>query len=163
MPTTTLRILHTGPEPLDATSTLSPDLVQTVQRHPTLRIAVLTLPVGVRLGVFEPGLFSIRGGASATLILRSLTLLSAEAPTHAPGCRVSLRPPGFGLVDHDRELLRGSDDLETGLCPLAPRIPCPPGHAYVFDTRADGEQPGPHLLQMTLETAQLPAEMGAHA
>lgn len=152
---TTLRIVHRGTEPLDGTTPLTEDLLLTLRDDPRLTMAVLDLPPGTRFGVFGPGLLQRIAG---TQILRSVTLVSHAAPKHASGSRIALRPPGWDAPEHDRTLV----DLglhSAGLIPRMPAVPCPPGHSFVFDTRADGTEPGPHLIQLTFELARIPSEL----
>lgn len=155
---TTLRIVHQGTQPLDGTTPLPPSTLHTLREDATLGLAVLVLPPGTCLGLLDPGLLRRIGGPASSNVLRSLTLLSRGAPLHAPGTHVALRPPGFGNPAHDRVLV----DLGTfaeGLVPRMPVVPAPPGHSFVFDTRADGDAPGPHLIQLTFEPARLPSEV----
>lgn len=159
--TTTLRILHQGTEPLDGHTPLSERAIESIAHDRDLGMSVLVLPPGTRFGLLEPRLVA-RIGAQSASTLRSFTLLSHKAPRHEPGCTMSLRPPGFGDGKHDRVLLDlGAAGHREGLYPMAPRVPCPLGHAFVFDTTADGEDPGPHLVQLTFEPARLPAEIGS--
>lgn len=152
---TTIRIVHHGTEPLDGTTPLAEGLLHTLRDDPMLGMAVLELPPGTRFGVFDP---SVLQRIAGTQILRSVTITSRAAPEHAAGSCVALRPPGFETPKHDRTLA----DLGThreGLIPRMPAVPCPPGHSFVFDTRADGKAPGPHLIQLTFELARLPGEL----
>ena len=156
---TTLRIVHQGSQPLDGTTPLPPSTLHTLREDTKLGLAVLVLPPGARFGLLDPGILRRMGGPSASNILRSLTLISQGAHLHARGCRVALRPPGFGNPAHDRQLADLGIFAE-GLIPRMPAVPAPPGHSFVFDTHADGDAPGPHLIQLTFEPARLPSEIG---
>lgn len=152
---TTIRIVHHGTEPLDGTTPLSAGVLQTLQDDPALGLAVLVLPPGTRFGVLDPGLLQRLPG---THILRSVTLTSRAAPEHRSGSCVALRPPGFDNPEHDR-CLADLGAFQAGLIPRMPAVPCPTGHSFVFDTRADGRAPGPHLIQLTFEPTRLPTEL----
>lgn len=154
---TTLRIVHQGTEPLDGTTPIPQSALHMLREDPTRGLAVLVLPPGSRFGLLDPGFLQRLGGPSATTVLRSLTLVSQRAPGHAPGCHVALQPPGLRNPAHAR-ILADLGVFCEGLIPQMPAVPCPPGHAFVFDTRADGESPGPHLIQLTFEPARLPSE-----
>ena len=152
---TTIRIVHYGTEPLDGATPLDEGILRTLHDDPALGLAVLVLPPGVRFGVFDPSLLQRTAG---TNILRSVTLTSRAAAEHISGSCVALRPPGFENPEHDRVLADLGVHRE-GLIPRMPAVPCPPGHSFVFDTRADGKAPGPHLIQLTFELARRSSEL----
>lgn len=151
---TTFRVLVESDEPLDGVSPLS---VSDEVFDRTLGLGTIVVPVGRRFGVFDPGLFLRAGGQQSSHLLCSLTVLSRGAPEHAPDSFVALRPPG-SFTGLDRTLFTFAEEA-TGIVPMFPSLPIPPGHELVFNTVADGANPGPHLIQMTFEWARLPTEV----
>lgn len=158
---TTLRILVQNPAPLDGVTSLPPGCAEQIVDDRNLGIGILTLGPAQRFGVFDPGLVLRAGGRQSSHMLHSLTVLSCAAPLHEPGSSVSLRPQAFDGPLQDRVLADlGADLLHAqGLWPLVAWAPCPPRHVLAFDTRADGEMPGPHVVQMTWGGARLPSEL----
>lgn len=153
---TTLRIHIPHTSPLDGTTPLPRGC--SVRNDAIHGIQVVDLGPNDRFGALDPA--QIVTGRTGAYWVKHLTVVSKAGP-HAPGCFVGLLGPEVqGMTPLDPPPLpfvqfAAASELATGVLTEGLCMPIPPGHRIVFDTRADGDCPGPHVIQITL--APIPA------
>lgn len=146
-----IHIEHDGP--LDGETPLPPN--PTFQTDPSTGIVIVHVSPEHKFGRLEPGRV-FAGQHSAELWLTHLSLVSTEG-NHAKGSFVGMLGPTIPDVTPSSpaplRLLDFGAHSETrmGIIPEGIATLVPVGHALVFDTRADGNAPGPHILQLTFD------------
>ena len=146
---TTLRIYVESKGPLDGLTPLHPEVRSTW--NAALGLREYWVPPGVSLGRLDLG--ALAPGSEHWI--EHLTITCA-AGVHQPGAFVGLAAPelvditptpspAIPLVD-----LGACEETNTGVLTEGLSVPIPAGHALVLQTGANGDAPGPHLIQITL-------------
>ena len=146
---TTLRIYVESKGPLDGLTPLHPEVRSAW--NAALGLQEYWVPPGVSLGRLDLG--ALAPGSEHWI--EHLTITCA-AGVHQPGAFVGLAAPDLAditptpsptipLVD-----LGACEETNTGVLTEGLSVPIPAGHALVLQTGANGDAPGPHLIQITL-------------
>ena len=149
---TTIRIYVEHDGPLDSASPLHPE--SSSAWHEALGLLELWSPPHAPLGRLDLAPL-ISEGRGTEHWVEHLTVLS-HSGRHRSGATVGLAPPLVPGVTPERAPtlplvdLGASEAMASGVLAEGLRAPLPTDHALVFDTRVNGESPGPHLIQLTL-------------